>query len=385
MKRAVRTGRLSLGERLLVSGQVVVAVGDYMALPAFLKTAESLEVAHLFIPIYFLPRVLQPLLGTLVDTFSVRTVILVSVLTRALLFLALYLVSTDGVVAWLVLVLLCSLFSCIFEPARLKLMSSIAVDFGRLNEIFYFFDSATGIVVSFGLAVFLEWAFGTSAIFLVNTLTLFLAFVLLRRIAVTSVRETGHAGIALRDLFEGLRHFRRERVVLHWTGLVVLVDFFTGVLYELVVQKSEEIGWPKYGPYVFNLVMCMGNALGAFAIGSAYRRRAGRLLAVLGFGAAWLFIVNGNAVVSCIAWFVFFTAQIVAIGISEVAIREHSPKEIQGRLFALNESCPSLALSLGGVVAERLVATKLAALPCCAGMLYWALRLVVRQATTRNG
>ncbi len=383
MSTLTRVRKLSSQERWLVYGQAISTVGDYMALPAFLKIAMERGpwVTSAFLVLYFLPRVAQPFLGVLVDTFNARTIVLVSEAARAVLFVALFLIPSEApTLVWLVLPLLCSLFSCIFEPARLKIMSAISNDFASLNAVYYFFCSVTGIL-SIGAAILVEHWFSTPVVFLINAATFVVSFLMLLPITCPADSEDHRAPVTLRGLFEGIQYLRQSKILMLCTGLAVLVDFFTGVLYELFGMKSVAVGLPTYGPYFYTLLICVGNTAGSFLIGTIYRRRATwPLLAAVALAAAWQFLVSDDPIVSLTAGLIFFTTQIIAIGISEIAIEEQTPIKLQGRLFALNESLPILALSVGGVVGGAFGTAALAYLCLIAMLLYGMLWITLRPA-----
>lgn len=371
--------KLSVNERWLVYGQAISTVGDYMALPAFLKIAleRGSWVTSFFLVLYFLPRVLQPFLGVLVDRFSARSLILISEAARTLLFFGLFLCSNDTpTVIWLVFPLLVSLFSCIFEPARLRIMSSISNDFPSLNAVFYFFYSSTGII-SISLSIIVEKFFDTRFVFLINAITFIVSFLMLLPIRYQESRVFKIDSIRIQDLFDGLRFFFQRRHLRLSTGLVVLIDFFTGVLYELFGSKSLLIGLPDNGPYIYTLLICVGNTMGSFLIAPIYSRRiAWPLLAISSFTAVWYFLASQDPIISFASCLIFFTAQIVAIGVSEIAIEDNTPASLQGRLFALNESLPILALSLGSIIAGVISSDLLTKLCFGAVMLYGTFQFI---------
>lgn len=370
--------KLSVNERWLVYGQAVSTVGDYMALPAFLKIAieRGAGVTSFFLVLYFLPRVVQPFLGVLVDRFNARSLILISEAARTLLFLALFVCSKDTpTYIWLVFPLLISLFSCIFEPARLRIMSAISSDFKSLNAVFYFFYSSTGIV-SIGLSILVEMFFETRVVFLVNAITFIASFLMLIPIRFQENKALRIKSIRIQDFSEGLRFFFQKKHLHLTTGLVILIDFFTGILYELFGTKSLMIGFPDNGTYIYALLICVGNSVGSFLIPLIYDRRATwPLLALLSFSAVWYFLISQNPIISFASSLVFFTTQIIAIGISEIEIENNTPVPLQGRLFALNESFPVLALSLGSMVAGFVSSEALTHLCYIAVVLYCFLKL----------
>jgi hypothetical protein len=96
------------------------------------------------------------------------------------------------------------------------------------------------------------------------------------------------------------------------------------------------------------------------------------LLCALGAGSASIFFVSSTwspLLISCLC---FFSVQILAIVLAEIAIQHVIPSEYQGWVFGISESLPYLALSLGSSTSGLLGEPAIAVL-CVASFLIFFL------------
>jgi predicted MFS family arabinose efflux permease len=346
-------GKLSKNEKLIIISQSISTVGDLMALPAFLNLAllRGKEVVSLFIIFNFLPRIAQPFLGTIVDRVNPKKLILFADFFRIVIFIALFLYPKDyPTIFWLLLPFFSSVFACIFEPSRLKIMSQFGTNFAETNSAFYFFYSVTGII-SVVISLLVEKYTDTNLVFLINALTFVASFLILVNVKYNYNKSVVKQKISLFGFFKVISYFKKYNNLLICTTFIVLIDFFTGVLYELFPEKSIAIGFEGYGTYIFSFVISVGNTIGSLLIPIIYKKL--RLLPILSFIICILlniFFLTNNYLISFVSCLGFFILQMIAIGISEVAIQEKIPHKVQGQLFAINESLPVTALSLGSVL-----------------------------------
>lgn len=346
--------KLSPNEKLIIFSQSISTVGDLMALPAFLNLAllRGNEVVSLFLIFSSMPRIAQPFLGTLVDRINPKSLVLLSEIFRTFIFVVLYLYPDNyPTTLWLLLPLTSSVFTCLFVPARLKIMSQIGTNFAETNSAFYFFYSITGII-SVVVSVIIEKYWDTKLVFLINALTFFVSYLILINVKYNYKRElVEKANISLQNFFQEFSYFKKYKILMVCTTFIVLIDFFTGVLYELFPKKSIVIGFETYGTYIFYFIICAGNTLGSLLIPVVYKRiRLFPVFSVIICAVLNLFFLNNNYLICFMSIFVFFVFQMIAIGVAEVAIQEKTPQKVHGRLFAINESLPITALSLGSVL-----------------------------------
>jgi hypothetical protein len=365
---------LGRSEKALLFGQAASVIGDFMALPAFAILAARREpiVLTLFFVCYFLPRCAQPFLGALVDRFDTKRVALLADAARAAIFIVLFLYPESYPSApWLLVAFAASTFGALFEPARLKIMSSIAVDFVSYSRVFNFVYSLAG-VASLGFALLIETYASTEAVFAANALTFVISFGFLLLVTYRPGRAiVEQAGMG--RWVEGFRLFVRHRTILVTCGLVILADFYTGVLYEAFPHKAALLGWDNAGTYIFYFFVCLGNTIGAlFVRPNMWGERNLGLLCALGAGSASIFFVSTTWSLLLISCLCFFSVQILAIVLAEIAIQHVIPSEYQGRVFGISESLPYLALSLGSSTSGLLGGPAIAVL-CVASFLIFFL------------
>lgn len=346
-------GKLDRNEKSIIISQSISTVGDLMALPAFLNLAllRGEEVVSLFLLFNFLPRIAQPFIGTIVDRVNPKKLILIAELARTIIFVLLFLYPKNyPTFFWLLLPFLSSIFSCIFEPSRLKIMSQFDKNFADTNSAFYFFYSATGII-SVAISLIVEKYTDTKLVFLINALTFIASFLILTSMKYNYQKSTSKQRISLSEFLRGFSYFKKYNTLFFCTSFIVLVDFFTGALYETFPEKSIAIGFENYGTYIFSFLISIGNTIGSLLIPIVYKKV--RILLIFSFIICIilnLFFLTNSYLLSFISCLVFFILQMIAIGVSEVVIQEKTPYRVQGRLFAINESLPVTALSLGSVL-----------------------------------
>ena len=367
---------LTTNENALLLGQAVSMIGDFMALPAFVILAARRHpaVLMLFFIVYFMPRCAQPFLGALVDRYDARRVALVADAARTVIFVVLFLYPESYPSApWLLAVFAASAFGALFEPARLKIMSAVAVDFVDYSKIFNVVNSSAG-VASLAFALLIEQYGRTEVIFITNALTFAISFGFLTRVAYKQSPATTDARGGFKQWIEGFMLLKQHHAILYSSGLVILVDFFTGALYEEFPHKAAIVGFGAFGTYVYYFVVCLGNTVGALLIrpGLASTGRLG-LLCAFGAASVSVFIESDSLSLSIMSCLCFFSVQILAIVSSEIAIQRVIPAEYHGRVFAINESLPYLALSLGGTVAGVLGLPAIFALCVCSFPLFYLL------------
>lgn len=338
---------LSNNELRILFSQSISTVGDFMALPAFLILAfeRGEKIVSLFLIIYFLPRFIQPLLGIVADKFDLKKIILFTEILRCFLFIILFFYpSNSSTVIWLAIAGLNSLIGSIFDPARLKLMMILANDFSKYNSIFNLFYSFTGLF-SIILSIFIEIKFTTEVVFLLNAITFFISFLILffMNFKISGQLEKPK----MKDLLGGFSFFKNVKII-QLLIIIIFIDFFTGIFYEYFPRKSIEIGIDNYGTYVFSALICLGNSIGAYLIYVVSKQLLllVPLISVLTF-SVFLFFNCSSYLISFIACFLFFTVQMTAIGVSEVFIGKNIPKKFHGRVFAINESFPIIAMMVG--------------------------------------
>jgi hypothetical protein len=92
----------------------------------------------------------------------------------------------------------------------------------------------------------------------------------------------------------------------------------------------------------------LANTIGALCVRSdMWSRRSLGLLCAVGAGSASVFYLSETWSLLLVSCLCFFSVQILAIVLAEIAIQRTIVAEYQGRVFGISESLPYLALSLG--------------------------------------
>jgi len=135
------------------------------------------------------------------------------------------------------------------------------------------------------------------------------------------------------------------------------------------------LGWDKAGTYIFYFLVCLGNTIGALFVRPDmwWRPRTLALLCAVGAGSASMFFVSDSWSLLLVTCLCFFSVQIIAIVSAEIVIQRTIPFECQGRVFAISESLPYLALSLGGAAGGLLSEPPIAALCVASFVIFFLL------------
>ena len=155
----------------------------------------------------------------------------------------------------------------------MKIMADVAVDFIGYSRIFNVIYSLAG-VVSLAGALLIEKYGQTELVFVANAISFAVSFGFLRGLAYRHDPGAIDKTDGFKRWAEGFKMLKRHPILLYSIGFVVLVDFFTGVLYVEFPQKAAIVGLGSFGTYIYYFMVCSGNTVGALFIGSGRRSAA---------------------------------------------------------------------------------------------------------------
>ena len=356
---------LTSDERKILLSQTTSAVSDFMAFPAFLILAQghSPETVSIFIFFYFIPKFFQPLLGYITDLYSPKMVVMVTDLIRVLISCVFFLLEIDNNLnLWITLIILNSILSSIAEPARFKLLTLVSRNFLSYNSIFNFLLSISAIIALF-ISIYLELKLETKFVFTFNAFLFLLSIAILYYVKPPEDSDFSYKKsrnqLLLKAVFGGLKYFKHPTLFLFLMG-IFLTDFMTGIFYAVFPIQSISLNLGEIGTYIFTVILCLGNALGALRFSSFKDRKKFFPWLLLFSGLSCLLFLNIDIpMVLAVACFGFFFMQIILIGMIEIEIADVVPHKYQGRVFAIGDSLPIIALSLGGMAFTHIDLTHL--------------------------
>lgn len=286
--------RLLLGNRnfrRLWLAQIVSEIGDWLYIVAIytllLDLTGSAKSIGLAVVLQVLPQCfIAPLAGVVNDRVSRRRVMIAADLARAVIVLAMLLVTRAHIVPLIYLLLLLeTLMWAFFEPGRSALVPNITtgeelVAANTLSAMTWSFNLALGSGLGGVIAAF----FGRDAVFVLNSLSFLASAALLRGISIQELHVTAGEPLRLRELIdfspvaEGVRYIARDKRLLalllaksglgvlavHWVVLPIFgerifpvklagVDRARGAMLGMsVLMSSRGIG-SLLGPYIAGL------------------------------------------------------------------------------------------------------------------------------------
>src|ERR1043166_1552872 len=215
--------RSNRGFRFLWFGQVVSQMGDWFDTIAVytiaLRLTGSSRSVALIMVARFLPSVVMgPLSGVVADRFSRRSIMIASDLVRAVVVLGFLFVRRPDQM-WLIYVLtvLQLAFSTFFEPAKTAAIPSI-VSPRELLAANAIAGVTWSVMLTLGAAIggFVAGWFGTSAAFVLDSLTFVASAMLIARVhfpkrpARASTKLTIGKALGISDTIEGARYVKRS-------------------------------------------------------------------------------------------------------------------------------------------------------------------------------
>ena len=391
----------------LWAGQLISLFGDRihqlaLAAAVLITTGSALATALVFVTATIPNLLFSPIAGTLVDRWDHKEVLVVSDLLRAAVVLLIPIAIVTNILFVYPLVFALTSISIFFRPARVAILPQIV----RPDELLtansaLWVGETLADVIGYPLAGLFVVALGSALpiAFWLDAATYAASAVLLSTLVVRPVdhpsealdtdaaavlAESGvkvHAGSAavepvddvpgfLGELKAGWRFLRGEPVLLANTLQAAVAQLTVGVLLALTPVYAEEVfgggqpGWQAVYAFIETGVGA-GNLLGGFLIGLVGMRFAKGQMVIAGytfFGLAIAFLaLSGNLGLAIGFAFGSGIANMLFVIPSQTLFQERTPPELMGRVvgfrFALVFGAMTLAMALGGVLAELIGVT----------------------------
>lgn len=393
----------------LWSGQLISLFGDRLhqlalAAAVLVSTGSALATALVFATATVPNLLLSPFAGTLVDRWDHKEVLIVSDILRAAIVLLIPLAIVTNILLVYPLVFALTSVSIFFRPARVAILPQIV----RPDELLtansgLWIGETMADVIGYPLAGLFVVALGPALpiAFWLDGATYAASAVLLATLVVrgpdevaeTTAVETSGAPEAtskplstngpspqgaiddakpgfMGELKAGWRFLRGEPVLLANTIQASIAQLSVGALVALTpvyaksVYGDQPLGWQAIYAFLETGVGA-GNLLGGFVIGLIGMRFAKGQMVIAGYAFFGLFItllaLSGN--IALAIGFAFGTgiANMVFIIPSQTMFQERTPQELMGRVvgfrFALVFGAMTLAMALGGILAELIGVT----------------------------
>jgi DHA3 family macrolide efflux protein-like MFS transporter len=394
----------------LWAGQLISLFGDRihqlaLAAAVLVTTGSALATALVFVTATIPNLLFSPIAGTLVDRWDHKEVLVVSDLLRAATVLLIPLAIVTNIVLVYPLVFALTSISIFFRPARVAILPQMV----RPDELLtansaMWVGETLADVIGFPLAGLFVVALGPALpiAFWLDAATYAASAVLLATLVVRGRDEpveSAEAGVDtvpetvplapatanglmddvepgfLGELKAGWRFLRREPVLLANTLQATVAQLTVGVLlaltpvYARTVFGDGPLGWEAVYAFIETGVGA-GNLIGGFMIGLIGMRFAKGHMVIAGY-AVWGFLITMLALTGNLALVLGFAfgsgiANMVFVIPSQTLFQERTPPELMGRVvgfrFALVAGAMTLAMALGGILAEVVgVTTVLAA------------------------
>ena len=393
----------------LWAGQLISLFGDRihqlaLAAAVLVTTGSALATALVFVTATIPNLLFSPLAGTLVDRWDHKEVLVVSDLLRAAVVLLIPIAIITNIVFVYPLVFVLTTISIFFRPARVAILPQIV----RPDELLtansaLWVGETLADVIGYPLAGLFVVALGPALpiAFWLDGATYAASAVLLGTLVVRtfdSEREavdggteapttaevlaasgvTPHADPGATDpvaddlapgflgeLKAGWRFLRGEPVLLANTVQAAIAQLTVGVLLALTpvyakhVFGEGQLGWEAVYAFIETGVGA-GNLLGGFMIGLIGMRFARGQMVIAGYTFFGLMIallaISGNLALAIGFAFGSGIANMVFVIPSQTLFQERTPPALMGRVvgfrFALVFGAMTLAMALGGVLAE---------------------------------
>ncbi|MGE3109153.1 MAG: MFS transporter [Phycisphaerales bacterium] len=311
-----------------------------------------------------LPVVLMALpAGYVIDSFERRRVLVMTQVGFALAAGLLALVSRERVPLWIMFVLI-TLMGCVRSfngPVRSSLLPDLVPEGTFANAVtwnsFMFQISAIGGPLLAGWIIHAAGAAWPVYLCTSGGCTVFaLSSIWLRPLRAHAVSAGGSRGaprrLSLRGMVAGMSHVWRERTILAAIALDLFAVLLGGATALLPVYADDilhvgpvGLGWLKAAPFIGAAVM------GVVLAYVPLRRRAGikTLVCVAGFGACTIvFGLSTSFVLSMGALIVLGALDAVSVVVRHVLVQIRTPRELRGRVSAVNSVFIECSNELGG-------------------------------------
>ena len=400
--------------RRLWLAQIVSEIGDWFYSIAIYdlllqRTGRANSVA-LALVLQVLPQTLVgPIAGVVNDRIRRKQVMIASDLARAVIVFSMLLVRSSSML-WLVypLLLMESIMWAFFEPARTAVIANVATDqdlivANTLSSATWSFNLLVGAALGgFALALL-----GSSALFVLNSLSFLVSALLISRMHFLEPHAHPSARLRARDLYDysaiadGVRYVRRDPRLLATlfvkTGLATMG--VSWVLFTVMGERVFPLHWPGLEPQR-SAVLGMSMLLGARGIGavvgplvsahwagqSQSRLRLGILFGflalALGYGALG---GAGSLLVACLCVILAHCGGSTVWVFSTTLLQLNTDDKFRGRVFSAELGLSMVTLAVGSYltgffldrgIAPRTVATAtglIMLLP--AGLWAWVMRI----------
>jgi len=381
--------------RLLVGAVGLSSLGDRVALVPLALLVEQrggtgVAVAALFVAMWSPAALLAGPAGLLADTWSPRTLLILSSLAAAALCAGL--AAASGLALVLVLVTLMGCLNAVAMPAEFTLLPLVAGERGiaRANGHVEF-ARYSGFILGPAAGGLLAAAGGTTFALLANAGT----FLVLAAVAAAiRVQWAPHAHAARERMRDGIDFLARDRELAPVVGIVfVSLLLMTATPAAALFFADEDLGMGGAGYGVLMAVWGAGMAIGALAVAPRFSRgalAAGAVAAVAAQGMGIAVPALWPMVWLAIAGYLFGG---VAHGTKNVLARtlihHRAPERLRGRAFAafngLRNGAELVALTLGGIAISALgarwtlvYAGGVPLVAACLGLVWMRARVAVR-------
>ncbi len=355
---------------ILWLGQLVSLVGSQLtgfALGVWVyQQTHSTTLFALLIGLNVLPViVLSPLIGTIVDRWNRRTVMLLSDFGAGLSTVALAIALKAnylpiGLIA--VLIALNATFSSFMRPAYTAATTQLvaAKDLDRASGLMQIGSSVAQLIAPILGGALLKFI-GLPGIIGIDVIT-FLIAVLTQMIVrlpppVPVATVTQSSSSLLKDFLQALQFLKQRPGLLALLGFFVVKNFLTSIVYvattpyvlsfssELVLGSILSVG---------GLGMVVGGiVLSIFPIGQS-RILTIQVFALLG-GVTLIMLAMKNSIpIFMVGSFLFFLGLPFIHGSGQVIFQKKVPQALQGRIFAFNEALAGSSVPLGYLAAGPL-------------------------------
>ncbi|SDX97699.1 Major Facilitator Superfamily protein [Evansella caseinilytica] len=346
---------LNTNAKLLLISQAFSFLGDYCVLPAVLIIAtyyESYWVVSGVLVVRSIPMVFQPFLGVLVDKIDRRKIMFWTDIGRGLAFIGvLFIPLGQYPLLFLFLLFVSYGMGVFFNPARLSLMSCLGSDVKRLNVIF---AKATTVCIIFGAslgAVFLYFDYLKLAV-LLNALSYLLSsfLVLFMKVDSPVIESIGLKNYLL-NFKKGLQEIQHNIQIRNAIFLMMLMATFCGIVYSFYPVISESFYDGEIGNFLLTIALGVGGFLGAQLVSNVGHMKKSILYFTLATLVSILVVIHsGTFLISLGTVILFYMAMEFGEVIAKTFVHEHTPADIQGRIFAISEALIGLFLALGSTL-----------------------------------
>ena len=367
-------------------GQLISLFGDRVHLVAltFLVlgvTNSPVALAFVFLAATIPNLFFGPIAGALVDRWDYREVMIVSDLLRAGLALLIPVAVSINIVLVYPLVFLITTVSIFFRPAKGAIVPRLVrnEDLLPANSALWvgetFADivgyALAGIFVAF-LGDQLPIAFWIDAVTYIGSALLIATIVIepIRRAAGEAVAgaAAGVRGLVSglwREIVEGWRFLRGERVLLANTFQALVAQFMLGVFLVLTPIYAHDIaaGANLNEEEVFAFLegsIGAGNLVGGFVVGLIGARLSLGRMVIVGYAITGLTVaalaLTGNPAAAIGLFFGAGAGNLIFVIPSQTLFHKRTPSELMGRVLAFRSSLVygsmALAMAVGGILGE---------------------------------